>query len=64
MIGVGLDGFRRIKAAQVGRAVGPDGFRRMQTDRLDDHRDDQSASDRASDATPLAIGPVSSSSTK
>jgi hypothetical protein len=27
-----------------------DGSRRIQTDRLDDHRDDQSASDRTSDA--------------
>jgi hypothetical protein len=49
MIGVDLDGSGRIWPAQVGGLVGPDGFRRMQKDRLDDHRDNQSASDRMSD---------------
>ena len=34
------------------RIVGPDGSRRIQTDRLDDHWDDQSASDKESDAGP------------
>jgi hypothetical protein len=49
MFGVSLDGSRRIQAAHVGCAVGPDGSRRIQKDRLDDHRDDQGASDRMSD---------------
>ena len=44
MLGVDLDGSRRIEPAHVGCLVGPDGSRRMQKDRLDDHRDDQSAS--------------------
>jgi hypothetical protein len=35
-----------------------DGSRRIQKDRLDDHRDDQGASDRESDGMPLAGGPV------
>jgi hypothetical protein len=50
MLGVGLIGSRRIEPAHVGCLVGPDGSGRIQTDRLDDHRDDQSASDRKSDA--------------
>jgi len=45
-------GSRRIWAAHVECLVGPDGSRRIQTDRLDDHRDDQGASDRTSDAIP------------
>jgi hypothetical protein len=49
MIGVDLDGSRRIEPAHVGWSVGSDGSRRMQTDRLDDHRDDQGASDKESD---------------
>src|SRR4029450_6622465 len=49
MLGVDLDGSRRIRPAHVGWPVGPDGSRRIQTDRLDDHRDDQSASDEESD---------------
>jgi hypothetical protein len=50
MFGVDLDGSRRIEPAHVGCAVGPDGSRRIQTDRLDDQMDDQGASDRESDA--------------
>jgi hypothetical protein len=49
MLGVGLDGSRRIQPAHVGWPFGPDGSRRIQKDRLDDHRDDQSASDTKSD---------------
>jgi transposase len=41
MLRVGLDGPRRIEPAHVRCLVGPDGSRRIQTDRLDDHRDDQ-----------------------
>jgi hypothetical protein len=55
MLGVGLDGSRPIWPAHVGGLVGPDGFRRMQTDRLDDHRDDQRASDKILGATPLLV---------
>jgi hypothetical protein len=44
MLGVDLDRSRRIWPAQVGCPVGPDSSRRIQTD-LDDHRDDQEASD-------------------
>jgi hypothetical protein len=36
MLGVDLDGFRRIEPAHVGWPVGLDGFRRIQKDRLDD----------------------------
>jgi hypothetical protein len=50
MLGVDLDGSRRIWPAHVGCAFGPDGSHRMQKDRLDDHRDDQGASDGKSDA--------------
>jgi hypothetical protein len=50
MLGVDLVGSRRIEPAHVGWPVGPDGSRRIQKDRLDDHRDDQGASDRKSDA--------------
>jgi hypothetical protein len=49
MLGVDLVGSRRIWAAHVACLVGPDGSRRIQKDRLDDHRDDQSASDTKSD---------------
>jgi hypothetical protein len=59
MLGVGLVGSRRIWAAHVGCLVGPDGSRRIQKDRLDDHRDDQGASDRKSDgkaSRPCAKG--------
>jgi hypothetical protein len=45
MLRVDLDGSRRIEPAHVGWPVGPDGSRRIQTDRLDD----QSASDEESD---------------
>jgi hypothetical protein len=50
MLGVDLDGSRRIEPAHVGRLVDPDGSRRIQTDRLDDQMDDQGASDKVSDA--------------
>jgi hypothetical protein len=40
MLGVELEG-RRIQPAHVGYLVDPDGFRRKQSDCLDDHRDDQ-----------------------
>jgi hypothetical protein len=43
MFGVDLVGSRRIEPAHVGCAVAPDGSRRIQKDRLDDHRDDQGA---------------------
>jgi hypothetical protein len=46
---VDLVGSRWIEPAHVGWLVGPDGSRRIQTDRLDDQRDDQSASDRELD---------------
>ena len=49
MLGVDLDGSRRIEPAHVGCPVDADGSRRLQKDRLDDHRDDQSASDKESD---------------
>jgi hypothetical protein len=49
MLGVGLDGSRRIWPAYVGWLVGPDGSRRIQKDRLDDQTDDQGVSDRESD---------------
>ena len=48
MLGVDLDGSRRIEPAHVGWPVGLDGSRRIQTDRVDDHRDDQGASDTGS----------------
>jgi hypothetical protein len=35
MLGIDLVGSRRIWAAQVGCPVGPDGSRRIQTDRLE-----------------------------
>jgi hypothetical protein len=41
MLGVELDGSRRIEPAHVGWPVGPDGSRRIQKDRLDDQADDQ-----------------------
>ena len=50
MLDVDLDGSRRIEPAHVGWPVGPDGSRRIQMVRLDDHRDDQGASERESDA--------------
>jgi hypothetical protein len=46
MLGVDLDGSRRIEPAHVGCLVGPDGSRRIQKDRLDDQTDDQEPSDR------------------
>jgi hypothetical protein len=49
MLGVDLDGYRRIEPAHVGWPVGPDGSRRIQTDRLDDQMDDQGPSDNLSD---------------
>jgi hypothetical protein len=58
MLRIGLDGSRRIEPAHVGWPVGPDGSRRIQTDRLDDQMDDQGASDRnrmARQASPGAI---------
>jgi hypothetical protein len=48
MLGVDLVGSRQIEPTHVGCLVGPDGSRRIQSDRLDDHRDDQGASDRTS----------------
>ena len=45
MLGVGLDGFRRIVPAHVGCRFDLVGSRRMQSDRLDDQRDDQGAFD-------------------
>jgi hypothetical protein len=50
MLGVALDGSRRIEPAHVGWFVDPDGSRRIEKDRLDDQMDDQGASDRKSDA--------------
>jgi hypothetical protein len=41
MLDIDLDGSRRIWPAHVGCRVGPDRSRRIQTNRLDDHRDDQ-----------------------
>jgi hypothetical protein len=38
MLGVDLDGTRRIEPAHVGWPVGPDGSRRIEKDRLDEHR--------------------------
>jgi hypothetical protein len=38
MLGVDLDGYRRIEPAHVGWPVGLDGSRRIQKDRLDDQR--------------------------
>jgi hypothetical protein len=49
MLGVGLDGSRRIEPAHVGSLVVQTSSRRMQKDRLDDHRNDQGASDSESD---------------
>jgi hypothetical protein len=51
MLGVGLDGSRRIQPAHLACPVGPDRSRPIPTDRQDDHRDDQGPSDTASDAT-------------
>jgi Single-strand binding protein family len=45
-LGVNLDGPRRIQPAHVGCLVGPDGSRRIQTDRLDDQMNDQGAYDK------------------
>jgi len=56
MLGVDLDGYRRIEPAHVGWPVGLDGSRRIQKDRLDDHRDDQGPSDTESDATSIRPG--------
>jgi len=39
------NGCRRIWPAYVACVVGPDGSRRLQKDRLEDHRDDQGTSD-------------------
>jgi hypothetical protein len=50
MLGVDLDGLRRVAAAHVGCLVGPDGFKRIQKDRLDH----QVASDTKSDARQLS----------
>src|SRR4029453_9126383 len=55
---VDLIGSRRIWAAHVGCLVGPDGSRRLQTDRLDDQRDDQGPSGRlVGVGTAAACGP-------
>jgi hypothetical protein len=51
MRGVDLDGIRRILPAHVGCRVDLVGSRRMQSDRLDDHRDDQRAFDSWSNGT-------------
>jgi hypothetical protein len=56
MLGVDLVGSRRIQPAHVAWPVGPDGSRRLQNDRLDDHRDDQGASDGKSDAKAAPWG--------
>jgi single stranded DNA-binding protein len=45
-LAINLDGPRRIQPAHVGCLVGPDGSRRVQTDRLDDQMNDQGASDK------------------
>jgi hypothetical protein len=58
MLGVDLDGSRRILPAQIGWLVGLDGSRRIQKDRLDDQMDDQGASDRKSDGKPSNRGKV------
>ena len=55
MLGVDLDGTGRVLPAHVGCLVDPDGSRRTQTDRLDDHRDDQSASDKESDGKATGL---------
>jgi len=55
MLRVDLDGSRRIEPAHVGCVVGPDGSRRIQKDRLDDHMDDQGASDTESDAKASTV---------
>jgi hypothetical protein len=54
MLGVDLERSTRIWPAHVGWPVCPDGSRRIQKDRLDDHWDGQGSSDRRSAAT----GPV------
>jgi hypothetical protein len=46
MLSVGLVGSRRIWPAHLGCLVGPDGSRRIQSDRLDDQTDDQAAGRR------------------
>src|SRR5215211_5195787 len=58
MLRVDLDGSRRIEPAHVGGLVGPDGSRRIQTDRLDDQMDDQGASDKESDAASIDASPT------
>jgi hypothetical protein len=58
MLSVEQDGPGRILAAHVGCAVGPDGSRRTQKDRLDDHRDDHRAFDSRSNG--CALGPPGS----
>jgi hypothetical protein len=50
---VDLVGSSRIWAAQVGCLVDPDGSRRVPSDRLDDHRDDQVPFDSESDGSVL-----------
>jgi hypothetical protein len=55
MLGVDLDGSRRIEPAHVACAVGSDGSRRIQKDRLDDQMDDQGAFDGKSDAAPRPL---------
>src|SRR4029453_6506823 len=47
---------KTIWPAHVVCAVGPDGFRRIQRDRLDDHWDEKSASDRNQMARQAVLG--------
>jgi hypothetical protein len=63
---VDLVGSRRILAAHVGCLVGPDGSRRIQTDRLHDHRDDQARSIRSKGpwSGPSAEGSASVTGTR
>jgi hypothetical protein len=56
MLGVELDGSRRICPAHVRCLVDLVGSRRLQSDRLDDHRDDQGAFDSLSDGTIANAG--------
>jgi hypothetical protein len=53
MLGIELDGTRRIVAAHVGWLVDLDGYRRRQTERLDD----QVPSETESDGTPTRSFP-------
>jgi hypothetical protein len=65
MLGVDPGGTRRIQPAHVGCLVSPDGSRRIQKDRVDDHRDDQARSIRSKVpwSGPSAEGLASATST-